>query len=93
MMTREEHLLVHVMEECSEVAQCVSKALRFGLLDRRPNQELSNRMRIRQELTDLIVVITLLDPALLLYSADEFAAKIDKVERYLKYAEGRGRLT
>jgi hypothetical protein len=30
-MTRKEHLLVIAMEECNEVAQRLSKALRFSL--------------------------------------------------------------
>ena len=48
-MTREEHLLTIVAEECNEVAQRATKALRFSLEEIEPGQEFSNRERLFQE--------------------------------------------
>ena len=45
-MTREEHLLTIVAEECNEVAQRATKALRFSLEEIEPGQEFSNRERL-----------------------------------------------
>lgn len=36
-MTKTEYLLVVLSEECSEIQQAVTKALRFGLSDIHPN--------------------------------------------------------
>ena len=43
-------------EECSEVAQRISKALRFGLEEIQPGQDLKNSERIYQEMSDLLTV-------------------------------------
>jgi hypothetical protein len=62
-MNRQEHLLTSVMEECNEVGQRVSKAMRFGVeqvqiaADDRPEQNpgrLTNRERILSEFYDLL---------------------------------------
>jgi NTP pyrophosphatase (non-canonical NTP hydrolase) len=66
-MTRDEHILKVAEEECCEVAQRISKALRFGMLEVQPTNDglhptgnstnprgLNNRDRIRQELGDLL---------------------------------------
>lgn len=47
-MKRHEHLLSILAEECCEVGQRVSKALRFGLDEVQPGQDLSNAERIKQ---------------------------------------------
>lgn len=60
-MTREEHLLTILAEECSEVAQRCSKALRFGLDEVQPGQTLNNCERINQELSDLMTVVHMLN--------------------------------
>lgn len=67
-MNRQEHLLTIGMEECAEVAQRISKALRFGLDEVQPNADglhppdgnptrQSNLERIRAEFTDLLAVL------------------------------------
>lgn len=89
-MTRDEHLLVIVMEECAELAQRASKALRFGLSEVQPEQALTNVERIVGEYSDLAGVMEMLniasDPALA-------AAKRAKVEKFLAYSEACGTLT
>jgi len=60
-MTEVEHLLTVLSEECAEVAQRVSKALRFGLEEVQPGQFATNAERIVEELADLWAVTTLLE--------------------------------
>lgn len=57
MMTRTEHLLTIAAEECSEIAQRISKAIRFGLKEVQPGQERTNAERIMVEFADLCVVM------------------------------------
>jgi NTP pyrophosphatase (non-canonical NTP hydrolase) len=59
-MTRTEHLLTILAEECAEVAQRASKAARFGMSEVQPGQELSNASRLAYEMTDLIAVYLML---------------------------------
>lgn len=102
-MTREEHLLVIIAEECSEIAKNATKALRFGLDDHEPGQSEANATRMLVELNDLLAVFVLLKE-----DNAEFAAeyerikqlqdtlrenKIYKVEKFLTYSAERGRLT
>lgn len=103
-MTRTEHLLVIVAEECNEVAQRVTKALRFGLAEIEPGQELTNAQRIMQEVNDFIAVYQMLagpvaspTSPLFIGSPDDFMAEIvakqQKVEKYLAYSQECGTLT
>ncbi len=96
-MTRTDHLLVCLAEECNEVAQRASKALRFGLDEIQPGQPLSNAERIKQEFVDLLAVWAMLcgsgacehvSPS----DQEAISAKKEKVETFLWYSAGRGRL-
>jgi NTP pyrophosphatase (non-canonical NTP hydrolase) len=60
MLNKEEYLLTLITEECGEVIQCVTKALRFGLQDVKPDQPLNNAERLVEELRDLAVILDLL---------------------------------
>lgn len=53
-MNRAEHILTTLGEEGVEVAHRVAKALRFGLDEVQPGQELDNAQRIGEEVEDLI---------------------------------------
>ena len=91
-MTREEHLLTIVAEECNEVAQRATKALRFSLEEREPGQEYSNKERLFQEFEDLIAAMKMLFPGELdkIPDSEKQLAKIKKVEKYLEYSDFLG---
>jgi hypothetical protein len=55
-MNRKEHLLTCLAEECAEVSQRVSKALRFGMDEIQSGQGMTNADRIAEELHDLMSV-------------------------------------
>lgn len=67
-MTLDEHLLVCLAEECSEVVQRITKALGFGLDEVQPGQEFTNSQRIGQELIDVAADL-LTTPRQALYTA------------------------
>lgn len=104
-MTRTEHLLVILMEECAEVAQRASKAVRFGLAEIQPGQEKTNAQRLMDEVNDFIATYQMLagpivSPTTPLFAfpggADAFkaafAAKQEKIERFLVYSAECGTL-
>ena len=95
-MTREEHLLTIVAEECAEVAQRATKALRFGLTDPAGTQEgeLTNKERLLQEYGDLMASMRMLFP-------EEFShippteyqqKKVERIEKFLILSKQIGRL-
>jgi hypothetical protein len=89
-MNRQEHLMTIAMEECAEVAQRISKALRFGMEEVQPGQGLTNRDRIRQEYSDLASALEMLGIGAPLGKwMDEKRAK---VETFLRYSEQCGTL-
>jgi hypothetical protein len=97
MINKTEHLMIVLSEECAELSKEVSKALRFGLNDREPGQDLTNREKIINEFNDLFSVMNMLkdygvfeDKELLTISAIE--GKKNKVLKYMEYAESVGKL-
>ena len=95
-MTREEHLLVILGEECSEVAKEAAKALRFGLDDKEPGQDKTNRQKIATEFNDLFAVVKMLiDDGILnekeVIVIEQMEAKTQKVEKYLEYSKSVGK--
>ncbi|VTT98915.1 Uncharacterized protein OS=Acidovorax sp. KKS102 GN=C380_18230 PE=4 SV=1 [Gemmataceae bacterium] len=103
-MTRTEHLLTILAEESAEVAQRVSKALRFGLAEIEPGQEKTNAQRIMDEVNDFIAVYQMLagplvSPTCPLFRGDplvfmsQIRVKQEKVEKYLRYSAECGTLS
>lgn len=95
-MTRTEHLLTIFGEECSEVHQRASKALRFGVEEVQPGQPLTNGQRIVQELVDLQAMCDMLQecgviawPTPAVWKRMK-ADKREKVEAFLKFSASRG---
>ncbi|WP_336801446.1 hypothetical protein [Kaistia sp. MMO-174] len=96
-MNRQEHLLTCLAEECAEVAQRVSKALRFSLAEVQPGQPDSNAKRIAAELKDLISVVDMLEAEAVLQDCyptlEERAKKVRKIEGFMEFAKFQGALT
>lgn len=99
-MTREEHLLTIIAEECVEIAKNATKALRFGLDDCEPGQPDSNARRMCLECADLQAVLEMLKAHSITLALASQSVNIDecislkksKVERFLEYSRERGRL-
>lgn len=79
-MKRQEHLLIILAEECAEVAQRASKALRFGLNEIEPGQLLTNHQRLCEEMSDLWAAADMLK---LEGDRERAIAKKHKVEEFL----------
>lgn len=94
-MNKVEHLLVCLAEECAEIQQAVSKALRFGLDDGAPGGEITNAQDIAKECCDIVALIDLLEEEGVIYNSGTIQAieqKKAKVKRYMEYAKMRGTL-
>lgn len=103
-MTRHEHLLTNIMEECAEVAQRVSKAQRFGMeqiqqdADDAPQENpdrLTNRERVMSEYYHLRAVMGMAgfdawDMSDHARTAEQ--QKVAKVEKYLERSHRCGTL-
>lgn len=97
-MTADQHLLLVLGEEGSEIAQDVSKSLRFGLDDVNvlnptgPN----NRERLVAELNDLMGVVEMLvDRGILPASWEQERLKSEKkakVKKFMRYAYDKGEI-
>jgi len=94
-MTKQEHLLVMLAEECAEVSQRATKALRFGLTDIKgsePNQPYTNQERLFMEINDLLAVLDLLFEDIEYSSEVMKNYKKEKIIKYLKLSEELGLL-
>ena len=95
-MTRNENLLVTLMEECAEVQQSVSKALRFGLDNLSPVEQMRNKDLIMHEFYQLVAVVDMLvgDETLPQYDSSKVlrikASKQEKVLSYQKFSKDAG---
>lgn len=95
-MNKQEHLLTILGEECNEIAQRVTKALRFGITETEPGQDLNNAERIIYEFNDLIAVMEILCEKNILpfeiYHRAVIDIKKQNVEKYLDYSKQVGTL-
>ena len=88
-MNRTEHLLIILAEECAEVAQRASKAVRFGMEEVRPGSTEHNARGIEREMGDLMAVFEMLG---LRIWEDDKDAKIARVKKYMEYSRQLGTL-
>lgn len=89
-MNATEHLLSCLAEECAEVAQRASKALRFGLHEIQPGQQLNNAQRIAVEILDVLVLVEMLEDIKAIHvdlDRADWLAKKQKVVRFMKFAQ------
>lgn len=94
-MNRGEHLLTILSEECAEVIQAVTKALRFGMHEGRDISG-TNLLRLKQELNDVYAVVEMVQCEFdigLERDGYSIMDKQEKVEKYLKYSKKCGTLT
>lgn len=97
-MTHNDNLLVTLMEECSEIQQATSKALRFGLDGISPTEQKSNKDLILQEYYELTAIMDMLidDEVLPRYSSakvtDIKTNKKEKVWNYQILSKNIGRI-
>ncbi len=96
-MTRTEHLWLKLMEECAEVQHRTSKLLQFGPMENGEHGEYeTNIQRLRDEVNDILSVLTLLEMAgALPYASpadleEAFTEKRAKIEYFLRYSERLG---
>jgi hypothetical protein len=100
-VTREEHLLTIIAEECVEIAKCATKSLRFGLDSCGPGQIDTNARLMCMECADLQAVLEMLSESNCMFqltgnSIDmkvAMASKKAKVEKMLERSLEHGRLT
>lgn len=89
-----EHLLTILGEECDEVGQRVSKALRFGLSEVQPGQEKTNADRIIDELHDITVIRDMLDDYGILkvphMNKVDYDRRYNKVLQFIEFARKCG---
>lgn len=97
-MTREELLLLRLMEECAEVQQRTSKQLNFGPNERQPtvpNAE-TNVERLRFEILDVMAVVHILmeEGIIPVITHEEIltrkVVKRARIEHYLTYSKSLG---
>ena len=97
-MNRVEHLLVCIMEECAELQQAASKALRFGLDGcRRDFMSQTNADDICKEYADLQAVLQMLEKEVpdqidLLMFDSSIGARKTEVESYFVISRNCGTL-
>jgi hypothetical protein len=90
MITSVDYLLTCIAEECAEVAQRATKAIRFTLDEKEPGQELTNKERLVQEFNDLYAIMEMLNEMGVI---DEFInleaieKKKLKVEKFWEYSK------
>lgn len=96
-VNRREHLLTCLGEECVEAAQRVSKALRFGVSEIQPGQDLSNSERLELELRDLFAVACILRREKVLGrfmpTVEEVDAKEARILKFMAIAREQGVLS
>ena len=95
-MNRTEYLLTCLAEECNEIAQRASKAVRFGLDEIQEGQSLSNAQRITYEFRDLQAIMELLEDDGFLEKAvwtrdhEAIGKKKVKIKKWANHSMSRG---
>ena len=90
-------LLTLIAEECNEVAQRASKAIRFGLNEVQEYQNLNNAQRLIYEFNDLVATMKILEEGGYfnesIFNEDLQSIKKQKIRKYLEYSKECGTLT
>jgi|SRR6185369_13199038 len=98
-MNLDDYLLSHLAQECAEVIVRCTKAQHFGLDEVQPEQPLTNRQRIAEELADVGALVCLMEEIGILpaFSGRDMNARISakhrKAKQFREYSRELGRLT
>lgn len=88
-MTKEQHLLTILAEECAEVAKAASKAIRFGMTKYKPGGDESNRVHLEREVSEVVAMAEMLG----LKIREEYKArKMANVKHYMEVSRRLGKL-
>lgn len=97
-MNKEEYILTCLIEECSEIQKCATKALRFGLNDKDPRKKdsLTNKEKLIDEINDCLAILDLLtDENILpknLVNSEKIQGKLDRIIAFASYSRKLGKL-
>ena len=83
----EREVLTILMEECAEVIQRASKAIRFGLSEVQPDQPYTNSERLAFEIGDVVTMIELCQEAEMVSVYIPIRRKTVKREKLKKYMQ------
>lgn len=90
MLNEIEYLLTVISEECAEIAQVSSKAIRFGLDSTNRGKNLDDNKRLlERELADLIATARRLG---LQIREEDIAIKNERLDKYMAYSREIGKL-
>lgn len=94
-MTREQYLLVCLMEEAAEIQQLAAKALRFGLDNHHPDSTEPNYATLRKELIDFDAVRYMLAQEALfdtgvVHKSIDMMPKIEKLNKWMDISIAEG---
>lgn len=92
-MNNEQYLLICIEEECLEVAQRISKALRFGIDEVQMGQDENNRQRINDELNDLMALLEMAaDNKIISLPEDKLLKKVKRIKfnKFRDYSQALG---
>src|SRR5688572_27178134 len=95
-MNKEQMLLLKVAEECAELGQVCSKAIRFGLNSKHPNGGLTNFERIGEEFQDLAAAFDYLlekvgnSGNVYAYVGNQFLERRERIDKYLEVSKKLG---
>lgn len=96
-MNKVEHLLICLIEECSELQKEITKVLRFGFKEDHPELKpdfVSNVIRLKREINDIYAILDMLVVEDIDLSRDEILVnhKLDKLSRYMEHSKNEGLL-
>lgn len=89
MISKIDYLLTILAEECTEVGQRATKAIRFTLDEKEPDQDLTNKERLIQEFNDLYGVMCVLQQEKVFddfLDLEAIEKKMLKIEKFYKYS-------
>jgi NTP pyrophosphatase (non-canonical NTP hydrolase) len=85
MNEKQKEIMLIAQEECAEVVQAISKCFRFGFNEKHPNEEMTNKQRLEEEVGDLLCMIQLMmDNRIVDKLSVDFAidAKSEKIRKW-----------